>query len=353
MDAAGLRRTLKTLQPTSPTTATLNGAPILVACSNDYLGLARTTTTSHTVIGHGCGSSRLISGTRPIHRTLEDALEAWMGAPCLLFSSGFQANLAVYATLCDADQVIASDALNHASIIDGLRLSKATKTIVPHLRPEAIDASVDAIAIEGLFSMDGDTPDFTRYPSGPILAVDEAHALGCIGPEGRGVAAAQGVTPDIIVGTFGKALGASGAFVCAPQPFIDLLINQGRAFIYSTAPSETVLHQTLENLQRLQRNGDALREQLQARTQQFRDGLRTLNLDALGVAHIVPVILRDRTMSVAASLLEQGILATGIRYPTVAQGEERIRFTVSAAHTSDQINQILDALDRALQQTRE
>ena len=258
----------------------------------------------------------------------------------------------MYATLCDADQVIASDSLNHASIIDGLRLSKAKKTIVPHLNPEAIDPSVDAIAIEGLFSMDGDIPDLTRYPRGPILAVDEAHALGCMGPDGRGVAAAQGVTPDIIVGTFGKALGLSGAFVCAPQTFIDLLVNQGRAFIYSTAPSETVLHQTFSNLQRLQRDGEALREQLHARTQQFRDRLRTLHRRIGCRTHCA--CCSSRSYHVGGSIpVRTGYSCNRVRYPTVAHGEERIRFTVSAAHTPDQINQILDALDRALQQTRE
>lgn len=353
IDAAGLRRTLKTLQPTGPTTALLDGAEIIVACSNDYLGLAQNTSSTPIRPSLGCGSSRLISGTRPIHRELEQALAAWMGAPCLVFSSGFQANLAVYSTLCEKGQVIASDALNHASIIDGLRLSKATKQVVPHLQPEAIEATVDAIAIEGLFSMDGDVPDLQKYPKHPLLAVDEAHALGCIGPQGRGVAAHQGVRPDIIVGTFGKALGSSGAFVCAPQSFIDLLINQGRSFIYSTAPAEPVLHQTLANLHTLHQHGETLREQLQARTKQFRDGLGSMGLHALGVAHIVPVVLRERTMDIAAKLLEQGVLATGIRYPTVSPGEERIRFTVSAAHTAQQIDQILEALDGAMKQTPE
>ena len=212
----------------------------------------------------------------------------------------------MFSTACVAGQRIASDALNHASIIDGIRLSKAHKTIVPHLQPDQIPHDTDLIAIEGLFSMDGDCPDLTRYPTKPWLAVDEAHALGCIGPDGRGVAASQHIEPDILIGTFGKALGAAGAFVVAHQDFIDLLINAGRAFIYTTAPPETLAQMALQGLTILREEGEELRGRLNARTHELRKGLRQLGLEPLGSAHIVPVILKEQTMSIANALLEKG-----------------------------------------------
>ena len=344
----GLERRLRCIEPISSTTARYKGRNILIACSNDYLGIAHHPKVVEQSQGRGSGSSRLISGHRPLHKQLELELSQWLGRSALFFPSGFQANLAVFSTACVAGQRIASDALNHASIIDGIRLSKAQKSIVAHLDPTNIPPDTDLIAIEGLFSMDGDSPDLTRYPKEPWLAVDEAHALGCIGPDGRGVAAAQGIEPDILIGTFGKALGAAGAFVVAHSDFIDLLINAGRAFIYTTAPPEPVARMALNGLAVLREEGQALREQLQDRTAQFRQGLLQLGLKPLGNAHIVPVVLRDQTMSVAETLLENGFYATGIRYPTVAHGEERIRFTLSAAHTSTQIEQLLDALDQAL-----
>src|SRR5690606_28665697 len=151
------------------------------------------------------------SGTRPVHRQLEEALEAHFGRPALLFGSGWHANVAVFSTVCEAGDVVASDALNHASIIDGLRLGRAERGVLPPLRPDAVPAGARLVVVEGLFSMDGDVPALREYPSEPWLAVDEAHAVGCLGPGGRGVAAAQGVQPDLLVGTFGKAYGSAGA----------------------------------------------------------------------------------------------------------------------------------------------
>jgi len=348
IDTDGLRRHLRTLHATGPTTAVLDGQSVLIACSNDYLGLAHHPKVAENPAGKGCGSSRLISGTRPLHTDLEKALGEWLGSPALVFNSGFQANLAVFSSVCVAGQTIASDALNHASIIDGLRLSKAEKIIVPHLEPNAIPDEVDLIAIEGLFSMTGDIPNLAKYPTTPWLAVDEAHSLGCLGPDGKGVAAGQGIVPDILIGTFGKALGAAGAFVVAPQDLIDLLISTGRSFIYTTAPPEPVIQMALNGLSVLRSEGEGLRQALHERTRQFRSGLEELGLEAEGDAQIVPIVLGERTMSVAESLLDQGVLATGIRYPTVPRGQERIRFALSAAHTSSQIDQLLDGLDQAL-----
>jgi 7-keto-8-aminopelargonate synthetase-like enzyme len=324
----------------------VDGQAVTIACSNDYLGLSHHPKMSEGPLQAGAGSSRLITGTRPAHLELEQELQDWLGQPALLFSSGYLANLALFSTVCTQDDVIASDALNHASIIDGMRLSKARKVIVEHCAPDQIPPDATLIAVEGLFSMDGDTPALQDYPSKPWLAVDEAHSLGCIGPEGRGVAAACGVTPDIVIGTFGKAFGAAGAFVAGPQLLKDLLINAGRSFIYSTAPPESTIQKIRTGLAIIRTEGEERRERLQARTRQLRQGLGQIGLEPLGTHHIVPITFGEQTMTVARGLKEAGILATGIRFPTVPKGMERIRFTVCSEHTPDQIDHILGTLDK-------
>ena len=342
IDEANQRRVLKTLAPISATTVSTDRGTLLLACSNDYLGLASDTRIQEAARGTGAGSSRLIAGDRPAHRALEEALADLYGRPALTFVSGYQANLAVFSTACEAGQLIASDELNHASIIDGLRLSRAKKQIVPHLRPDAVAEEADLIAVEGLFSMDGDCPTLVDYPRAPLMALDEAHAFGALGPEGRGVGAMQSYQPDILIGTFGKACGASGAFVSAPQTFIDLLINRGRSFIYTTAAPEPVAQMALAGL-KIMRGADDLRETLAQRTQQLRRGLQQLGWETLGAHHIVPVLAGERAMELGERLIQRGVLAPAIRYPTVALGQERIRLTVSAAHSHEQIDRILDA----------
>lgn len=338
---AGRWRKLRTVTPTGPTTAHLEGRSVVVACSNDYLGLASDPRIQQAARGAGVASSRLISGDRPIHRALEAQLEDWLGRPALIFSSGFLANLAVFSTVCVSGDRVASDAYNHASIIDGLRLSRAERTIVPHADPRAIPAEVQLIVLEGLYSMDGDTPPLRDYPTEPWLAVDEAHAVGCLGPRGRGAAAAVGIEPDILIGTFGKAFGAAGAFVAGPPELKELLINAGRSFIFTTGMPEPVAAMALAGLQAAT---DALRQRLAANVVRLRTGLRQLGWDPLGEAHIVPIVAGGRALALAERLLQADIYAPPIRYPTVARGQERLRFTVSAAHTPEQLDRICDAL---------
>ena len=338
----GQYRQLKPILPTGPTTGILEGKERVLAASNDYLGLAW----SHKHHGRGAGSSRLITGTRPMHVTLERELEEWLGRPALLFGSGYQANLAVFSTCCTADQTIASDERNHASIIDGIRLSRANRVILPHADPTAIPEATDLIAIEGLFSMDGDIPPISDYPSSPLLAVDEAHALGCLGPGGRGASAAVNRVPDILIGTFGKAFGAAGAFVAGPPELRELLINAGRSFIYTTAPPESVVHAALQGLRTIRARPE-LRERLQENAHELRRSLRNQGWEVLGSAHILPILTGEHTMEIADHLLKNGVFAPGIRYPTVARGSERIRVTLSAAHTPDQLRTIADAFESA------
>lgn len=341
--AAGRRRRLRTLTPTGPTTALLGGDEVIVACSNDYLGLAWRDQVRDAARGGGSGSSRLIAGDRPVHHQLEEAIEAWLGRPATLFTSGFQANLGVLGAVLGRGHVVGSDALNHASIIDGLRLCRAERRILPHADPGAIPDDLDAIVVEGLYSMDGDIPPLADYPHGPWLLVDEAHAIGAIGPDGRGAAAAAGVLPDIRIGTFGKALGAHGAFVEGPPELRELLINQARSFIFTTGLPEPVAAMALAGL-RLMRREPELRERLALRSARLRQGLMDLGWEPLGQAHIVPVVVGPEVMAIDQRLHAAGVFAAGIRAPTVAPGTERIRFTVSAEHTETQIDRILDAM---------
>ncbi len=340
IDDAGRTRWPKSLTPTGPTTGVLDGQPVLIACSNDYLGLAWDSRVRDAAAGGGAGGSRLISGSRPLHHALEEALEVWLGRPALLFASGYHANLAVFSTVCESGDVVASDSANHASIIDGLRLSKADRQIVPHADPSAIPHDARLVVVEGLYSMDGDVPPLADYPRAPWLAVDEAHALGCLGPDGRGTSAAAGVVPDIVVGTFGKALGAAGAFVAGPPELKQLLCSTGRTFIYTTAPPEPIVSMALAGLRAA---NDDLRGKLADVTRRLRSGLVQLGWPVLGDHHILPVVVGEQAMSLSERLLNKGVFAPGIRYPTVPRGLERIRLTASAAMTSEQVDRILEA----------
>ncbi len=341
VEAAGLRRTLRTLKMQDATTGWLDGRIVNVFCSNDYLGLSMHPDVIRANRGSGAGSSRLISGNRPVHRHLEEQLSEMYGRPATLFSSGYHANLALMTTVLQAGDRVCSDALNHASIIDGLRLSKATRAIVPHADPSQLDARARMVVVEGLYSMDGDTLPLQRYVGEHWLAVDEAHAVGVLGPDGRGVSAAQGVEPDFLVGTLGKAFGAYGAFVVGPPSLRALLISQGRSFIFTTGLPEPVVHAALAALPHA---NNERRERLASRVAHFRQGLAELGLQALGEDHIVPIVFGSKTMAVAESLLRHGFWAAGIRAPTVPPGAERVRFTLSSEHTLEQIDQLLDSL---------
>ena len=341
---AGLRRELRSLQMTSPTSGTLDGHPVEVFCANDYLGLAHHPEVLAAYQGAGAGAARLISGNRPAHVALEAALTELYGRPATLMSSGYHANLALLSTVLESGDVVASDALNHASIIDGLRLSRAERVVVPHADAKAVPQDATMVVLEGLYSMDGDVPDLAAYQSdGRWMAVDEAHAFGAIGPQGRGVAAQQGIEPDFVVGTLGKALGVYGAFVVGPPVLRELLVSRGRSFIFTTGLPEPVAQAALVALRLA---NDERRQQLDSRVRRLRKGLSDLGLAAEAGHHIVPVQLGERTMHVAQRLLERGYWVAGIRPPTVAAGTERLRITLSAAHTDTQIDGLLEAIDK-------
>jgi 8-amino-7-oxononanoate synthase len=350
------------------------GRPFVDASSNDYLALGSSTVSRETDVQAGggappgAGASRLIHGTHSAHLALEGALASWVGLPsALLFPTGYAANVGLLQALGARDTVLVSDSLNHASIVDGCRLARAQTVVVPHGDLGAIERSLVAartararwVVVESLYSMDGDGPDLARLRGlcdrhGAGLVVDEAHALGVLGPEGAGRCREAGVVPDAIVGTLGKAVGVQGAFVAGSALLRDLLWNRARTFVFSTAPSPRLAELALFHVQRA-RAADELRARLLERVQRLHAALRQrqLPLPEGLIGPIVPIVLgaNDRALAAAAALADEGILAQAIRYPTVPEGSARLRLTVTAAWPSDAPAWLAAALARFAQGT--
>jgi 8-amino-7-oxononanoate synthase len=344
------------------------GIPFLDASSNDYLGLARDVSRETPVQAPwpGAGASRLIHGTQPSHLALERALADWVGLPeALTFSSGYAANVGLLQALGFEGTLVVSDALNHASIVDGCRLSRAHVEVVPHLDLSAVEQTLASgraararfVVVESCFSMDGDGPDLAglravcdRHHAG--LLVDEAHGLGVFGPAGAGRCAAAGVRPDALVGTLGKAVGVHGAFVAGSAQLRALLWNRARPFVFSTAPSPRLAELAAFHVQRA-RADDAGRARLSRFTSELRAALRAARIPTMADsdAPIVPVLVgsNDRALAVSAALQSNGILVQAIRYPTVADGTARLRLTVSASWTEGAPERLARALAQALE----
>ena len=366
LQAAGLRRTLRAVQQRQSGTVLINGERIADFASNDYLGLAadqRVARAASAVLqaeGTGAGAARLITGNHPIHDSLERALARFKGCDhALHFPSGYMVNIGVIPALVDKRDVIYSDSLNHASIVDGCRLSKATVRIFPHCDLDALAAMLDAdrglyrralIVVEGLFSMDGDV-----FPLGGLVDiaerfgawtyVDDAHGTGVLGATGAGAIEHHGVTGkiDVVVGTLGKALGTSGAWVAGTQTLIEYLTSRARSFIFTTGTPPALAAAALEALRIAQAEPwrrDAVRE----RSRRLRERLRDAGREVSGGAdsHIVPVMVGDptRTMAIVAELRRRGFLVGGVRPPTVPRGTSRLRISMSAVHPPE----LVDAL---------
>lgn len=335
-------------------------------CSNDYLGLAEDPDVVAEVrakIGAiGAGASRLVSGTRPEHVALEAELASWFGADSArLFSTGYQANLATLGAILHPGDRVISDALNHASLIDAMRLTRAERVVVPHGDVAAVrdalrsytGSGMCVVVTESIFSMDGDLAPLADLAmvcdaAGAALVVDEAHAIGVLGPQGAGACAALGVEREVALrlGTGGKALGAHGAFAVGPEAVMDLIQSRGRAYIYTTALSPMVtvaLQTTLPRVRtatrrvRLCERRAALAEALRAR-----DWWR--GPDPPGA--IFPLVVGDaeRALAVSSSLENAGFFARAIRPPTVPAGTSRIRVTVSARHSAEDVAAFAAAL---------
>lgn len=366
-----LTRSMPEVSGQSQRTVIVNGREALNFSSNNYLGLAShpriisAMARSAALYGVGAGASRLITGNTQSHRTLETNIAEWKGAEAaLVFGSGYQANVGILTSLTDRSDVILSDSLNHASIIDGCRLSRADIMVYNHLDVDHLAARLSEsrhrrklVVTESIFSMDGDAAPLGEISrvcreAGALLMVDEAHAGGVIGPAGRGLAAQMGIVPDIHMGTLGKAIGVSGAYVAGAAGLIRLLVNKARSFIYTTAQPPAVMDAASEALAIVRSpEGDERRKRLQGNTGRFADLLSGLpGVSARGGGHIVPVIIGDsaKTMRVSAALMERGVFAHGIRYPTVPEGSARLRFTLMSDHTTDDLDRAVSELAAAL-----
>lgn len=368
LEQQGRRRRLRTVQSPAGRTVALDGRTIINFSSNNYLGLANhpalieAATCGFRSAGAGATASRLIIGNHAVHETLEHALAGFHGFPsALLFNSGYNANIGVLPTLTRAQDTIFSDALNHASIIDGCRLSRARVVVYPHrdvnaLRDLMATDSGDRqfVVTDTIFSMDGDRAPLAELAqlcreSGAALVIDEAHAVGVFGPGGRGLAASQNIEPDALIGTLGKSFGCFGAYVTGRRELIDILMNRARSFVFTTALPPGVVAANTAALELIRGDeGERRRALMGTRIDRFRQGLHTLSLLHPGAGHtsIFPVMVGDdvRVMECTEYLLTRGIYAQGIRPPTVQPSTARLRFALIATHTDDDIEQALDGL---------
>jgi 8-amino-7-oxononanoate synthase len=370
----GLHRRLRMISGPQGPRVLLDGRPVLLLCSNNYLGLADHPRVREAAAeaamrwGAGAGASRLISGNMKLHRRLEQRLAAFNDhEAALLFGSGYLANTGAIAALARNGEVVFSDQLNHASIIDGCRLSRAETFAYRHADLDHLEWGLKTaeghgslIVTDGVFSRDGDVAPIEglvrlahRYDC--RLMVDEAHATGAIGPGGRGSVAAAGLSDqvDVVVGTLGKALGSYGAYICGSQVLVDYLINVARPFIFSTAPpppsvaaADAALEVLISNPHRVER--------LQANAKMMREALLAEGLPlAPSETQIVPVMVGDPEVTVQLSelALERGVFAQGIRPPTVPEGTSRLRLATMATHRGSELVRAAKVLGEAARET--
>jgi glycine C-acetyltransferase len=368
--AAGLMRRLRRVDGAQDAWVTVDGRRALLLCSNNYLGLANhpalreAACRAATDYGVGAGASRLISGSMHLHHELEEQLAVLKGTEAaLLFNSGYQANVGTIAALVGPDDAVFSDALNHASIIDGCRLSRAQVCVYPHRDVTVLEtllartpARRRLVVTDSVFSMDGDTAPLAeicdlaeRYEA--MVMVDEAHATGVIGADGSGMVKAAGLHDRVTVqmGTLGKALGTFGAFVAARRSIVDWLINGARSFIYTTALPPPVVAAALAALT-IVRTEPQRRHDLSANAAHLHRGLQRLGLSLPAApSHIMPLVIGDaeRTMRLSERLLADGVFVQGIRPPTVPDGTARLRITVMSTHTRDDLDCAVETVRRA------
>jgi 8-amino-7-oxononanoate synthase len=383
--AVSLDRHLREINSSQAPEIEIAGRRLLNFSSNDYLGLANDSRLRNAAInainefGVGSGASRLISGTQSPHVRLERALAKWKGTDAALcFSSGYAAALGTIPALVTKNDVVLLDKLCHASLIDGAKLSGAILRIFPHNNLRKLESHLEwarhkhagkrvLIVTESVFSMDGDCASLSELVQlkkqfGALLMLDEAHAVGVIGPHGRGLAAAEKLSDDINVqmGTLSKALGASGGYICGSHDLIEWLINRARSFIYSTAPPAAIATAALAAVNFLSSSeGEKRRLLLWRRIRSM--GELLLKLDVGGSPNaqrstlnensgsaIFPWIIGDEqaALDLAAALKREGFLIPAIRYPTVAKGSARLRITVTASHSEDQIRSLSEAIRR-------
>lgn len=375
LEAASLRRRCAVVESPSGPRARVAGRDLVNLCGNDYLGLAAHPEVREAAAraardwGAGAGSARLVAGTNPLVARLEEELAAFKGVEAaLVFSSGYMANLGAVAGLARRGDLVVCDALNHASLVDAARLSRAEVRVFPHgdaeaaraLLREAPDGARRFVVADAVFSMDGDAAPLAELnaialETGAVLVVDDAHGTGVVGPGGRGSCAAAGVAgPHVVqIATLSKALGSQGGAVCGSRAAVDLLVGRARSFVFETALAPAAVGGALAALGIVRRD-DARRERLARNARLLREvvgsafGERSAAPDP--AIPIVPIVLGDceRALEVAARLRDDGFWIPAIRPPTVPPGTARLRATTSSEHSEEEIRAFGVALAIAL-----
>ena len=376
LEAQGLRRGMRFVSSACDRYIKIEGKKVLNLCSNNYLGLADDKRLKAAAIaavkkfGVGAGASRLVSGSTALHEKLEEKLADFKNQEaCLVYPSGYSANLGIISALADRESIVFSDRLNHASIIDGIILSRAELVRYPHRDVEALEKLLGhqgftkgspshqkrLIVTDSVFSMDGDIAPIhellrlaEEYDC--LLMIDEAHATGVLGKNGRGALEHFGLKANkriIQMGTLSKALGGLGGFVCASRELIDYLVNRSRSFIFSTALPAALCASALEAIRIIEKDKPRI-QRLKENADFLRQGLRALGFDTLDSQDtpIVPVLTGQpqSTVEFSQRLFEQGIFVQPIRPPTVPQGECRLRLTVMSEHTKKDLEFVLERL---------
>jgi glycine C-acetyltransferase len=373
LDAAGLLKRERVIGSSQGAVVKLaDGREMINLCANNYLGLAnhpaviKAAHDALTQFGYGVASVRFICGTQSVHRELEERLSAYLGMEdTILYSSCFDANGGLFETLLDEQDAVISDALNHASIIDGIRLCKARRlryanndmNELEQALKDSQSARVRLIATDGVFSMDGsiaklkDICDLAQR-HGALVMVDDSHATGFIGARGRGSHELRGVMEkiDIMTGTLGKALGgASGGYVAARREIVGWLRQRSRPYLFSNSIAPPVAAGTLKVLDLLEATPE-LRERVHSNARHFRDRMQHLGFDLLPGEHpIVPIMLGEAPAAVrlAERMQEEGVYVVAFSYPVVPHGKARIRTQLSAAHSTSQLDTVVQAFGRA------
>jgi glycine C-acetyltransferase/8-amino-7-oxononanoate synthase len=391
LERLGLSRRLRMVSGPQGPRVLLDGRPVLLLCSNNYLGLAdhprvrAAAAEAATRWGVGAGASRLVSGTMTIHRRLEERLAAFAGSEaCVLFGSGYLANIGVIGALASDGDTVFSDELNHASIVDGCRLSHAEVVVYRHRDLDHLEWLVSRqgrsaagggrgarrsiragrarksggtlIVTDSVFSMDGDVAPVEEIVElarsyGARVAVDEAHAIGACGPGGRGLVAQAGLAGevDVIVGTLGKALASYGAYACADREIVRYLINTARPLIFSTAPPPPAVAGALAALELLEERPQRVRR-LRSNARVLRRALASEGFPVLdGETHIVALVVGDEhgAMRLCQEAIERGVFAQAIRPPAVAPGTARLRLAAMASHTASELHMAAGVLGEA------
>ncbi len=357
--------------PQGPMVDTARGEAINL-CANNYLGLADSPDVKKAVAdamdshGFGMASVRFICGTQDIHKTLEQRLSEWLGTEdTILYTSCFDANAGLFETLLGDEDAIISDALNHASIIDGGRLCKAQRKVYAHADMDELESKLQEtgaarfrmIATDGVFSMQGDTAPLReicdladRYDA--MVMVDDSHATGFIGPNGRGTPDELGVSEriDVLTSTMGKALGgASGGFTSGRKEIVEYLRQRSRPYLFSNTLAPLIVVGALKALDLVQDN-PGLRNTLMENARYFRDGMERLGFEIIPGNHpIVPIMVRDelKNVKLAEAVNERGVFVVAFSFPVVPRGEARIRVQLSAAHTREQLDRALSVFEEA------